>query len=185
MVTSAEAAAAPSRAWRQPVPVLLSIVLVAAVVVRFGVSERALVGAIFVVVLVALAAIDLERRLIPNRIVLPATAVVLALQIAFFPDRTVEWIAAALGAAAFLALPLLVVRGGVGMGDIKLALLIGAALGAAVVDALFYGAVAGAVFAVVLLRRHGDAARRMGFPFGPFLAFGAVVALFAGAHLGP
>jgi leader peptidase (prepilin peptidase)/N-methyltransferase len=70
------------------------------------------------------------------------------------------------------------------MGDLKLALLMGAGLGAAVIDALFYGTLASAVCALILLRRHGSEARRMGFPFGPFLAFGAVVALFTGHHLG-
>ena len=69
------------------------------------------------------------------------------------------------------------------MGDVKLALLLGAALGRTVPIALFVGMVAALVPALVLVARHGSAARKMGIPFGPFLALGAVVALFAGHPL--
>ena len=172
-----------STAWRAPLPLALIALLVVAVVIRFGADERTVTGVILVTVLVVVSAIDLEQRRIPNRIVLPAAALVLVLQIAFFPDEWYEWVGGAIGAALFLALPLVVVREGVGMGDLKLALLMGAALGVAVIDALLYGTLAAAVLGLVLLRRHGNEARRMGFPFGPFLAFGAIVALFTGPQL--
>jgi leader peptidase (prepilin peptidase)/N-methyltransferase len=129
-------------------------------------------------VLVVLAAIDLERRVIPNRIVLPATGLILATQIALSPDRALEWIAAALGAALFLLLPLLIYPSGMGMGDVKLALLLGAGLGWGVVPALFVGLMAAFVAAVVVLVRGGLAARKTALPFGPFLALGGLVALF-------
>jgi leader peptidase (prepilin peptidase)/N-methyltransferase len=129
-------------------------------------------------VLVVLAAIDLERRIIPNRIVLPATGLILATQIALSPDQAFEWVAAALGAALFLLLPLLIYPSGMGMGDVKLALLLGAGLGWAVVPALFVGLMAAFVAAVVVLVRGGLAARKTALPFGPFLAFGGLVALF-------
>jgi leader peptidase (prepilin peptidase)/N-methyltransferase len=70
-----------------------------------------------------------------------------------------------------------------GMGDVKLCLLLGAMLGKLVLVALMIGMVAALVPAVVLFARHGGAARRMAIPFGPFLAFGAVVALFFGDSL--
>jgi leader peptidase (prepilin peptidase)/N-methyltransferase len=77
----------------------------------------------------------------------------------------------------------LVYPAGMGMGDVKLALLMGAALGRTVPVALMAGMLAAMVPAVILLARHGTKARKMGVPFGPFLALGSVVALFAGHPL--
>ena len=175
---------APIDAWRHPAALSLAVVVAALVLVRYGIGARGLIGAGFAVVLVALSAIDIDQGIIPNRIVLPATAVVLVAQIACFPDQALEWVLASVGAAAFLCLPLLVMPEGLGMGDVKLALLMGAGLGTAVIDALFYASLAGFVLAAVLLVRHGRGALTMGFPFGPFLAFGAIVALFTGHHVG-
>jgi leader peptidase (prepilin peptidase)/N-methyltransferase len=70
-----------------------------------------------------------------------------------------------------------------GMGDVKLALLMGAALGRTVPVALMVGMVAALVPSLVLFARHGSKARKMGIPFGPFLAIGAVVALFWGQEI--
>jgi leader peptidase (prepilin peptidase)/N-methyltransferase len=70
-----------------------------------------------------------------------------------------------------------------GMGDVKLAFLMGAALGSSVTAALFIGMIAALVPGVVLFARHGRAARKMGVPFGPFLAIGSVIGLFAGHWL--
>src|SRR5205085_10820267 len=117
-------------------------------------------------------------RVIPNWVVLPAAAVVLAANTAIHPS--VEWLAAGLGASAFLFLAALAYPAGMGMGDVKLALLLGVALGRTVPVAMMIGMLAALVPAVVLLVRHGSAARKMRIPFGPFLAFGGVVALFAG-----
>ncbi len=130
--------------------------------------------------LVVISAIDIERRVIPNRIVLPATAIVLALQVALFPEDTVEWIVAAAGAAGFLLVVLLAYPPGMGMGDVKLALLLGASLGWLVGAALLLGFVAAAVAGLGLMARYGLRARKRTMPFGPFLALGAIVALFFG-----
>jgi leader peptidase (prepilin peptidase)/N-methyltransferase len=146
--------------------------------VRFGWGADAVVAACFAMVVLALAAIDIEHRIIPNRIVLPATALILAAQIALSPDRALEYVAAALGAALFLLVPLLIYPSGLGMGDVKLALLLGAGLGSAVVSAFVVGLLAAFVAAVVILVRGGLAARKTALPFAPFLAFGALVALF-------
>jgi len=70
-----------------------------------------------------------------------------------------------------------------GMGDVKLALLLGAVLGWSLAAGLMIGMIAALVPAIVLFARHGSAARRVAIPFAPFLAFGAVVALFAGNGL--
>jgi leader peptidase (prepilin peptidase)/N-methyltransferase len=162
---------------------LVTGLLVAACFLRFGPSAEAFLASFFCAVLVALSAIDLERRILPDRIVLPSFAVVLAARLALEPDHAVEWVAGSLGASLFLFLALLAYPAGMGMGDVKLALLLGAMLGQTVAVGLLVGCVAALVPAVVLLARHGMKARKMGIPFGPFLAFGAVVALFWGERL--
>jgi leader peptidase (prepilin peptidase)/N-methyltransferase len=159
-----------------------SIALTAGCVARFGLSGRAAVGSVFAAVLVLLSAIDLDTRLIPNVIVLPATAVLLAAQIALYPDRTLEWVLAALLAALFLFVPLLVVPTGMGMGDVRLAALMGAVLGKSVAAALLVGVLAGGLFAIGVLVREGAAARKKTIAYGPFLALGALVVLLLGGH---
>jgi leader peptidase (prepilin peptidase) / N-methyltransferase len=166
---------------RYPAVELATGLLVAGCVLKFGLSGRAAVAAFFCIVLVAISAIDLEHRIIPNRIVLPATVVVLAAQTALQPS--VEWIAASFGASLFLFAFALAYPAGMGMGDVKLALLMGAALGRTVPVALMIGMISALAPAVVLFARHGSKARKMGIPFGPFLALGSVVALFAGGPL--
>jgi leader peptidase (prepilin peptidase) / N-methyltransferase len=146
---------------------------------KFGFGAEALVSAVFGVVLVVLAAIDLERRIIPNRIVLPATAVVLPAQIALHSSDALAYVLAAVGAALFFLLPLLVFPAGMGMGDVKLALLLGAGLGGAVLTALFVGVFAGAFVALAILVR-GRGAHGRTIAFGPYLALGGLVALFFG-----
>jgi leader peptidase (prepilin peptidase)/N-methyltransferase len=155
--------------------------LVAACFVAFGLSGEAFVAAFFCVVLVVLSTIDLTHRIVPNRIVLPAALVVLVAQTALEPSP--EWALGALGASGFLFVAALAYPAGMGMGDVKLALLLGAMLGRTVPVGLMVGMVAALVPSVVLLARHGSAARKMGIPFAPFLALGALVALFAGEPL--
>jgi leader peptidase (prepilin peptidase)/N-methyltransferase len=167
--------------WRYPAVELATAVLVAASFVHFGLTLDAVLAAFFCSVLVVLSAIDLEHRILPDRIVLPSATIVLVAQTALHPS--VEWILAALGASLFLFLAVLAYPRGMGMGDVKLALLMGAMLGRTVTAALAVGMVAALVPAVILLARHGSAARKMGIPFGPFLALGSVVALFAGGAL--
>ena len=93
---------------------------------------------------------------------------------------TIQWPAAGLGAALFLFVAALAYPRGMGMGDVKLALLLGVGVGRAVPVALLVGMLAALVPSVVLLARHGAAARKMEIPFAPFLALGGVLALFAG-----
>jgi prepilin signal peptidase PulO-like enzyme (type II secretory pathway) len=144
---------------------------------RFGLTGHAFVGGFFAAVLVYLAAFDLEHRLIPNRVVLPAAVIVLAAQIALYPNHSVEWLAAAVCTAGFFFVTLLIYPPGLGMGDVKLALLLGAALGTNVVGAVLVGTLAAAIFGGVLVLRGGAQARKMAIAFGPFLALGGIVAL--------
>jgi leader peptidase (prepilin peptidase)/N-methyltransferase len=164
--------------WKYPLVELATALLIGACVIAFGLSAYAAVAAFFCATLVAVSVTDLERRLIPNRIVLPATAIVVLAQTAIHPSP--EWALGALGAFLFLFIAALAYPAGMGMGDVKLALLLGAMLGRTVLVAMMIAMVAALVPVVVLLARHGGAARKMGIPFGPFLALGGVVTLFAG-----
>jgi leader peptidase (prepilin peptidase)/N-methyltransferase len=150
-------------------------------VLAFGLTARAAVAAAFCAVLVAVSAIDVEHRIIPNRIVVPAGALALVVQTALEPSP--QWALGALGASGFLFAAVLAYPAGMGMGDVKLALLMGAVLGRTVSIALMAGMLAAMIPALYLLARHGRAARKMGIPFGPFLAVGSVVALFWGHDL--
>ena len=167
--------------WRYPAVELATGLLVAGCFLAFGASPDAAVAAVFCGVLVAISATDLEHRIIPNRIVLPAAAAVLVAQTALHPSP--EWALGAVGASGFLLLAALVHPAGMGMGDVKLALLLGAMLGRTVGLALMIGLVAALLPSVVLLVRHGRAARKMAIPLGPFLALGGVVGLFWGERL--
>lgn len=166
---------------RYPAVELATAALAAGCGLAFGLTLDALLAAFFCAVLVAVSATDLEHRIIPNRIVVPAAAVVLAAQTALHPSP--EWALGALGAAGFLFVAALVYPAGMGMGDVKLALVMGAMLGRTVPVALMVGMVAALVPSLVLFARHGTGARKMGIPLGPFLALGSVVALFWGHAL--
>ena len=159
---------------------LATALLVAACFVHFGLSGEALVAALFVAVLVALSAIDVETRLLPDRIVLPATGLVLAGQAILDPSHTPELVLSALGAAFFLFAAVVAYPAGMGMGDVKLTLLLGVMLGRYVGVALMAGMFASLGLSIVLFAKHGLKARKMKIPFGPFLAFGGVLALFWG-----
>ena len=165
-------------AWRYPAVEAATALLIGGCVLKFGLTWDAAVAAFFCAALVAVSATDVEHRIIPNRVVVPAAAVVLAANTALHPS--VEWIAGGLGASLFLFAAALAYPAGMGMGDVKLALLLGVALGRTVPVAMLTGMLAALVPSVVLLARHGSAARKMGIPFGPFLALGGIVALFAG-----
>lgn len=164
-----------------PAVELASGLLISACVLVFGLSLHAAVAAFFCCVLVAISAVDLEHRIVPDRIVLPATVLVLVAQTIRAPG--VEWPLSAFGASLFLFLAVLAYPAGMGMGDVKLALLMGAGLGKLVAVALMLGMFAALVPGLYLLARHGQAARKMAIPFAPFLAFGSIVALFAGDSL--
>jgi prepilin signal peptidase PulO-like enzyme (type II secretory pathway) len=158
----------------------IAFFLAAACFLHFGVTARAFVSALFVIVLTVLSAIDVERGILPNRIVLPAAAVVLVLQIALFPDHALQWVLASLGACLFFLIAFLTYRAGLGVGDVKFALLLGAGLGKGVVLGIFVGMFAAGIAGLVIIGREGLEARKRTIPLGPFLAFGAVISLFFG-----
>jgi prepilin signal peptidase PulO-like enzyme (type II secretory pathway) len=144
----------------------------------FGLTLEALVSAVFCWLLVVITRTDFEHRLIPDSIVLPGALLVLVGRT--IDEPSVEWVIAALAAGFALFVVVFVYPRGIGMGDVKLALLLGAGLGGTVVVAFFLGFFASFFPALVIFVRRGRAARRQAIPLGPFLALGAVIALFAG-----
>jgi leader peptidase (prepilin peptidase)/N-methyltransferase len=137
----------------------------------------------FVAVLVAVAAIDLERRIVPNKIVLPAAVWAVAGAALIHPADLPELLIA--GAAAFLLLLVaaLIYPAGMGMGDVKLAGVVGLYLGPSVAPALLVAFGAGTVVGIAMLVKQGAGARKKGVPFAPFLAFGGFVGLLVGPEL--
>jgi leader peptidase (prepilin peptidase)/N-methyltransferase len=163
---------------RYPAVEALTALLAIACVLVFGLTPEAALAAFFCAVLVVVSAIDVEHRIVPNRIVLPAAAVVLAGRLALEPG--LEWPLAALGASGFLLVAALAYPRGMGMGDVKLALLLGAMLGRTVTVGMMLGFLLALVPSIALFALHGRGARKMAIPFAPFLAGGALVALFWG-----
>jgi len=140
--------------------------------------------AMSLVAMLAVATVtDLERRVIPNRVLAVGALACLAIVAMDDPATLPERVLAAAGAGGFLLLGALWGRPGMGMGDVKLAAVMGLYLGGAVAVALLVGLAAGGAVGVVLIARHGLAARTQGLPFGPFLALGGVVALAVGNPL--
>ncbi len=172
------AKAVPHRQVPELLAIAVAFALAAASFMHFGVGARGFISALFVVVLVLLSVIDIERGLLPNRIVLPATGVILALQLVFFPHQAVEWIVATLGAGLFFLIAYLSYRAGLGLGDVKFAMLLGAGLGKGVVLGIFLGMFAAGIGGLVIIGRQGLDARKQTMPLGPFLALGAVISLF-------
>jgi leader peptidase (prepilin peptidase) / N-methyltransferase len=168
---------------RNPAPAFALAAVLA--VLSFAVMSpaHAVVGALTAASLVVLSAVDLERGIIPNKVVLPAAGVVLVAQIALFPDHAAEWLLAGLLAAVFFLVPHLLSGAWMGMGDVKLALLLGAALGWQVAGAVVLAFLCVFPVALAMLLRGGLAARKTTLPFGPFLSLGALIVLF-GPHLG-
>jgi leader peptidase (prepilin peptidase) / N-methyltransferase len=147
-----------------------------------GVDDDLAVWLPFAAMLIAVAGIDLDHRIIPNKILLPAAIWGIAATIAFRPDNIDDSLIA--GGIAFSALLLtaLIYPAGMGMGDVKLAGVMGLYLGLSVIPALFVAFAAGAIVGVgIVIASGGD--RKRGVPFGPFLALGAFVGLLAGPEL--
>jgi len=145
-------------------------------------TELAL-GLVLVSVLAAVTLTDLERRVIPNAIVLAGAVAGLAIVAVTDPASLPERAIAAIAAGGVLLLGALGRPGGMGMGDVKLAALLGLYLGRAVAPALVVAFAAGALVGVGLMLRHGISARKRAVPFGPFLALGGIVGLWAGDEI--
>lgn len=143
-------------------------------------TSRVALDCVFVAVLATVTLTDLAHRIIPNVVLGPAAVVGVALIALSDPGALPRHLLAAVIAGTLLLVVALAYPRGMGMGDVKLAAVIGLYLGRAVAPALLIGFALGAVYGLVLIARHGVAARKRAIPFGPFLAAGALVGLFAG-----
>jgi leader peptidase (prepilin peptidase)/N-methyltransferase len=148
-----------------------------------GMNDDLFVWLPFAAMLVAVAGIDLDHRIIPNKILLPAAIWGLAATIAFRPDNIDDALIA--GGIAFAALLLAAVAypAGMGMGDVKLAGVMGIYLGSGVAPAMLVAFLAGSIVGLAIIAREGRDARKKGVPFGPFLALGGLIGIFAGPEL--
>jgi leader peptidase (prepilin peptidase) / N-methyltransferase len=178
------------RACALPIPVryplveLVTALLCVAVVLDHGADRDAWLGLAFVILLVPVTIIDLDHRIIPNVLMAIGAVVAIALLVAFDAGSTVEHLIAAAAAGGFLLVAALAYPGGMGMGDVKLAAVMGLFLGREVAAALLFGLLAGTVVGAVIIARKGAReGRKTAIPFGPFLALGGVVALFVGDEL--
>lgn len=157
--------------------VMAAALLSGAVVLRYGADRDLLIGLLTVNVLVAVSRFDIDKRIIPNRIVLPAWVTVLTANIALHPSQWWEWLAASAGAAGLFLAFAQMSGGGVGMGDVKFTGFLGAALGGDILLALVIGTAASGLLAAAILIRHGAAGRKQTYALGPFLAGGGIVVI--------
>lgn len=169
---------------RYPLTEVTLAALFVAVGLRFhGDLGEILLGLVFVCTLVAVTLTDLEQRIIPNRILIVAALLGLVIAAIADPSSLPERIAAGAGAGALLFLAALAYPGGMGLGDVKLAAVMGLFLGVWIVPALLVALLAGSLVGIVLIARDGASARKRAIPFGPFLALGGVTGLLAGSAL--
>lgn len=178
------------RDCREPIPARYPLVelatglLYAAVVAARDDAGSIALGLILVTALVPIVLIDLERRLIPNLITGPAAVAALAAGLALDVDFVPEQLIAGAAAGGFFLLAALAYPRGMGMGDVKLAAVLGLCLGRAVAPALMIALLSGVLVGGVVMARLGArVGRKTAVPFGPFLALGGVAALFAGDAL--
>jgi len=166
---------------RYPLTELATGALFTGVVLARGTTSAVWLDLTFVAALVAITRIDLEHRIIPDRIVAPLAVAAIALTAIFVPGQLPERLIAGAAAGGLLFVAALAYPGGMGMGDVKLAAVMGLVLGRAVAPALMIALLAGTVAGVVVIARRGLAeGRRTAIPFGPFLALGSVIAVFVG-----
>jgi leader peptidase (prepilin peptidase)/N-methyltransferase len=166
---------------RYPVVEAITAVLFVAVLAVKGVDADALPGLALVLILVPTALIDLEHRIIPNALMAVGAVVGLALVALTDPSHLADHVIAAAGAGGFFFLVVLAYPAGMGMGDVKLAAVLGLYLGASVIPAVAIALLAGTlVGAVIIARKGAKAGRKTAVPFGPFLALGGIVGLLAG-----
>jgi leader peptidase (prepilin peptidase)/N-methyltransferase len=167
--------------WRYPFVEAATGLLCALVVIAKGPDEDALLGLALVLLLVPVTLIDLDHRIIPNRLMLIGAALAPAIVLLTEPDAIAEHLIAAAAGGGFFLLAALAYPRGMGMGDVKLAAVLGLFLGRSVGPAVFLALMSGTlVGAAIIARKGAREGRKTAVPFGPFLALGALVALFAG-----
>jgi leader peptidase (prepilin peptidase)/N-methyltransferase len=169
---------------RYPITELILAVLYAAtVMVLWGDVTEILLGLVFMTMLVAITVTDLEQRIIPNKILLVAAALAVLIAAVGDPGSLPQRLLAAAAAGGGLFLVALAYPRGMGLGDVKLAAVMGLFLGRNVAPAILIALLAGSLVGLTMIAREGAEARKRAIPFGPFLALGGVVALLAGNQI--
>jgi leader peptidase (prepilin peptidase)/N-methyltransferase len=168
------------RVTARPILIAVSAVACGAVGLRFGATRELVPALLLAFALVGLTAIDLRHRILPNRVTYPLAIAGVVLGAALRPSDLPELALAAVAAGGFLLIAALLSPSGLGIGDVKLAFVLGLFLGKAVVVAIVAGLVSSSLPALILLLVHGRGARKMHLALGPFLALGGMLALLAG-----
>ena len=166
---------------RYPMVEAITAVLAVAVVLTKHSTYQVVLGLTLVAILVPIALIDLDHRVIPNKLTGPAAIAAVVLGLALDPKAVPEQLIAGAAAAGFLLAFVLAYPRGMGMGDVKLAGVLGLFLGRSVAVAIFVAVITGTLVGALVMARLGvKVGRKTAVPFGPFLALGGVVALLAG-----
>jgi leader peptidase (prepilin peptidase)/N-methyltransferase len=169
---------------RYPLVEALTAVLMALVPIFLGVDSDVWLGFAFVLLLVPITFIDLDHRIIPNKLTLLGAAVGIVLVAVFETDSILEHAIAAVAAFLFLFVAAIAYPAGMGMGDVKLAGVMGIYLGRNVAPAMLIALLSGTLFGVAIMMRKGtQQGRKTAVPFGPFLALGSVIALYVGGDI--
>lgn len=161
----------------------VGVLYAATVLVLWDDAGEIALGLVFVTMLTAVTLTDLERRIIPNKILLVGAVLAIAIAALADPGSLAERAIAGVAAGGLLFLAALAYPRGMGLGDVKLAATMGLFLGRNVAPAIFVGLLAGALVGLAMIAREGAAARKRAIPFAPFLALGGVVGLLAGNEL--
>jgi leader peptidase (prepilin peptidase) / N-methyltransferase len=168
---------------RYPLVELATALTWAAVVAVRGFDDDLVLELPFVSALIALAAVDFDHKLLPNKIVYPLAAYGVIATLLVDRGDLVENLVAGAGAFAFLLAAVIAYPAGMGMGDVKLGGAMGLYLGVSVIPALLAAFLSGSVVGLVILAREGAAGRKKAVPFGIFLALGGIVGVLAGPEL--
>jgi leader peptidase (prepilin peptidase) / N-methyltransferase len=167
--------------WRYPAVEAATGLLCAACVLHFGADSDVWLPLVFVVLLVPITLIDLDHHIIPNVLTLIGAVCAIVLTALLQSDQLVENLIAGVAAGGFFLVAAIVYPAGMGMGDVKLAGVMGLVLGRAVVPAIFAALLCGTIIGMAIIARYGaKEGRKKGIPFGPWLAVGSLVGLFAG-----
>ena len=161
----------------------LAVLWTATVAVLWDDPTEVALGLVFGFTLLAVTLTDLERRVIPNKILLAAAIAGLVIAGVGDPSSLLERVLCAAAAGGVLFLVVLAYPKGMGLGDVKLTALMGFYLGRNVAPAVLVALLLGSIVGLAMIARHGAAARKQAIPFGPFLAVGGVVGLLAGDQL--
>jgi leader peptidase (prepilin peptidase)/N-methyltransferase len=168
---------------RYPAVEIVTAIVFALVAIARGPSAELLIDLPFAAMLIAVADIDLEHRIVPNRILAPLAIWAVGASAVVRPEKLPELLVAGAAAFTLLLVAALAYPGGMGMGDVKLAGVMGLCLGLPVAPGLLIAFLSGSIVGIAIMLRHGAGARKRAVPFGPFLALGGLVALIAGHEL--